>query len=473
MPKNNNLTLLLVIIACLCFHACNNTSDEPVGDSKEIGYWITKADQSMLLQKQMSPITFNSPANNNVFLDIDTTSFQTVDGFGYTLTGGSASLINKMKPGEKSNLLNELFGNTDNSIRVSYLRVSIGASDLNATVFSYDDMPPGQTDTALAHFNFSQDSIDLIPLLKEILSINPNIKIMGSPWSPPVWMKDNKSSVGGSLMPQYYSVYANYFVKYIQQMKSQGITIDAITPQNEPQHGGNNPSMVMSALQQADFIKNHLGPAFKAAGINTKIIIWDHNCDHPEYPVTVLNDPGAKQYIDGSAFHLYNGDISALSKVHDAHPDKNLYFTEQWTGAKSNFGDDLKWHIKNVIIGSMRNWSRIALEWNLANDPSFNPHTPGGCSECKGALTIDSSALSRNVSYYIVAHASKFIPPGSVRINSTIPGNLVNAAFKTPQGKKVLIVLNENNQATSFNIRENGKWALVSIPAASVATLLW
>jgi glucosylceramidase len=469
--------VLFIIIFC---GACNNKTENASNpeatavDGKEIESWFTKADQTVLLQKQSVKPIFNSPANNNLFIDIDTsTIMQAIDGFGYTLTGGSAYLINKMNAGQKSSLLNELFGNGDNSIRISYLRISIGASDLNASVFSYDDMPAGQTDTTLAHFNFSKDSIDLIPLLKEILSINPNIKIMGSPWSPPVWMKDNKNSVGGSLLPQYYSVYAKYFVRYIQQMKINGINIDAITPQNEPQHGGNNPSMVMSALQQADFIKNHLGPAFKAAGINTKIIIWDHNCDNPAFPITVLNDAEAKQYINGTAFHLYNGDIGALTTVHNTHPDKELYFTEQWTGAKSSFEEDLKWHLKNVIIGSTRNWSKIALEWNLANDPAFNPHTPGGCTECKGALTIDGNSVTRNVSYYIVAHASKFVPPGSVRINSNAPGNLSNVAFNTPGGKKVLIVLNEGTTAISFNIRDNGKWAFATVPAATAATFVW
>ncbi len=174
-------------------------------------------------------------------------------------------------------------------------------------------------------------------------------------------------------------------------MKAEGITLDAITIQNEPQHGGNNPSMVMSSDQQRDFVKNNLGPAFKAAGLTTKIIVWDHNCDNPNYPINILNDATAKSFVDGSAFHLYGGNISALSTVHSAHPDKNLYFTEQWTGATGTFNGDFRWHIKNVIIGSMRNWSKNALEWNLANDPSYGPHTLGGCTECKGALTISGS----------------------------------------------------------------------------------
>lgn len=449
----------------------NNTSNT-AGD--KISYWITKADRTVLLQKQASTPQFDVVSNSFPSIKVDSSqSLQSVDGFGYTLTGGSAYLINRLSNADKTSLLQELFGNGENSIGVSYLRVSIGASDLSAEVFSYDDMPVGQTDPTLANFSLSKDTVDVIPLLKEILAINPNIKIMGSPWSPPVWMKDNGSSVGGSLQTQYYSVYAQYFVKYIQAMKTKGITIDAITIQNEPEHGGNNPSMLMNFAQQADFIKNHLGPAFSSANITTKIIIWDHNCNNASYPISVLNDAAAKQYINGSAFHLYAGDISALTAVHNAHPDKALYFTEQWTGANGSFDGDLKWHTRNVVIGSMRNWSRIALEWNLASDANYNPHTPGGCTECKGALTINGS-VSRNVAYYIIAHASKFVPAGSIVISSTIPVNsLPNVAFKTPGGKKVLLVLNDDAGAARFNIEYKGKKAVIELPANTVATFVW
>jgi glucosylceramidase len=474
MLKKNTLAYFLFII-CLS-SACreNGKSNNAATAGNKIEAWFTKADQTVLLQQQSMSTVFDSPSNSSSFIDVDSAAvMQQVDGFGYTLTGGSAYLINRMGAAGKASLLNEFFGKDSNSIGISYLRISIGASDLNASVFSYDDMPRGQTDGDLTHFNLSQDTIDLIPLLKQILIINPNIKIMGSPWSAPVWMKDNGNSMGGSLKPGYYSVYAKYFVKYIQEMQARGITIDAITPQNEPQHGGNNPSMVMSAEQQADFIKNHLGPAFQAGGLKTKIVIWDHNCDNPGYPIAILNDTPAKKYIDGSAFHLYNGDVSALSTVHNAHPDKNLYFTEQWTGAKSRFDEDLKWHTKNVIIGSMRNWSKIALAWNVANDPDYNPHTPGGCTECKGAVTIAGSAITRNVAYYTIAHASKFVTPGSVRIGSNIAGSIHNAAFRTPEGKKVLIALNEGNDSASVNIRYNGKWALVTLPGGTVATFVW
>ena len=220
----------------------------------------------------------------------------------------------------------------------------------------------------------------------------------------------------------------------------------------------------MTADEQTNFIKNNLGPAFQSAGLTTKIITYDHNCDHTDYPITVLNDPAANAFVYGSAFHLYAGDISALTHVHNAFPDKAIYFTEQYTSSTGNFGGDLKWHLKNVIIGSMRNWSRVALEWNLANDPTFNPHTPGGCDQCKGALTL-GGAITRNVGYYIVAHASKFVPAGSVRIGSNIAGNLQNVAFKTPSGKKVLIVENDGASDAAFNIRFSNKWTATTLPA--------
>lgn len=457
---------------------CNKQPDNGGGGGTVPGgpvvnYWITKADQSVLLKKQATALSFGAAANSNQTIEVDSTiKFQTIDGFGFSLTGGSAYHINKLSASERASLLQELFGSADNSISISYLRISIGASDLDASVFSYNDLPAGQTDINLANFSLAHDTVDLIPVLKEILAINPNIKIMGSPWSPPVWMKDNGNSKGGSLLPQYYDAYARYFVKYIQAMKTKGITIDAITIQNEPLHPGNNPSMLMLAADQATFIKNNLGPVFQSAGITTKIIIYDHNCNKPEYPIAILNDPDAKKYIDGSAFHLYEGDIAALSSVHSLYPEKNLYFTEQWTGASGTFDGDLKWHTKNVVIGSMRNWSKVALEWNLASDGSYNPHTPGGCTECKGALTLDG-AINRNVGYYIIAHASKFVPAGSVRITSNLTTNLQNVAFQTPDGKKVLIVLNDGTTAVDFNIKQNGKIAAANLPAGTVATYVW
>jgi glucosylceramidase len=279
---------------------------------------------------------------------------------------------------------------------------------------------------------------------------------------------------GGSLKPEFYPAYAKYFVKYVKGMESEGIRIDAITIQNEPENPHNTPSMLMTWEEQADFVKNHLGPAFEEAGIDTKIVLFDHNCDNPDYPISIMNDPDAKKYVDGSAFHLYLGEIEAMSKVHQAHPDKNLYFTEQWTSGEGQFDGDLRWHVKHLIVGATRNWSRTVLEWNLASDPNFDPHTDdGGCTQCMGAVTIGDNTITRNVAYYIIAHASKFVPPGSVRVASTVVDGLYNVAFLTPDDKKVLIVVNDNDSSKKFAIRHKGRFVETALASGAVGTYVW
>nr|WP_258049101.1 glycoside hydrolase family 30 beta sandwich domain-containing protein [Hymenobacter sp. NBH84] len=444
--------------------------------SADVTQWITTPDQTLLFQRQPTALKFAAAASATpATIEVDDSQkFQTIDGFGYCLTGGSATLLHQMGQAERTALLKELFApDAAGSIGVSYLRVSIGASDLDPVVFSYDDVPEGQTDPQLAKFSLAPDRRDLIPVLKEILAINPSIKILGSPWSPPTWMKTNGNSKGGSLKPEFYDAYAQYFVKYVQGMKAEGIRIDAITVQNEPLHPGNNPSLLMLAEQQAEFIKKSLGPAFAASKIDTKIITYDHNADRPDYPLTILNDPEARKYVDGSAFHLYAGPIDALSKVHDAYPDKNVYFTEQWVGSKSKFEGNLGWHVKTLMIGATRNWAKTVLEWNLAADPEQNPHTPGGCTECLGAITINGNQVQRNVAYYTIAHGSKFVRPGSVRIASTAEGTLPNVAFRTPAGQTVLLVQNDQKTSQTFGIRYHDKTVTATLAAGAAGTYVW
>lgn len=457
------------------FFSCSSDPDNSTDPKKSETYefWLTDADKSMLFQKQSTNQSITVGTSTPTIEINSGQTFQPIDGFGYALTGGSAMLLHQMSSVARGTILKELFATDGSNIGISYLRVSIGASDLDDRVFSYNDLPSGQTDTAMANFSLDPDRTHLIPVLKEILAINPDIKILGSPWSAPTWMKTNNNSVGGSLKLQYYTAYAKYFVKYIQGMKNEGIRIDAITIQNEPLHGGNNPSMVMQAADQAIFIKNHLGPAFAVNAIDTKIIIYDHNADRTDYPITVLNDTAARKYVDGSAFHLYGGNINDLTSVHNAHPDKHLYFTEQWIGAPGNFPNDLKWHVGTLVIGGTRNWCRTVLEWNLASDPNQDPHTPGGCTECLGAITINGDAVVRNPAYYILAHAAKFVRPGSVRIGSTIPGTLTNVAFQRSDGKKVLIVLNDGQQVQAFKINDSGKEMISFLKAGSVGTYVW
>jgi len=433
--------------------------------------WVTTPDKSMLLKEQM--IT-SSPSVNNVQLTINSTvTYQEMDGFGYTLTGGSALHIAKMSAPARARLLQELFGTGTNDIGISYLRVSIGASDLDEKVFSYNDLPAGQTDEAMAKFDLGYDKKYLIPVLQEILKINPAIKILGSPWSPPVWMKTNGDTRGGSLKPEYYTAYAKYLVTYIEQMKKNGITIDALTVQNEPLHPGNNPSLLMPAEDQKAFVRDALGPAFSKNSIQTKIIIYDHNADRPDYPISILNDKEAAKYIDGSAFHLYGGKIEALTLVHDAHPAKNLYFTEEWVGAPGDFAKELDWHVTNLIIGAPRNWCKNVLEWNLAADENQDPHTDrGGCDRCLGAITITGDTVTREPAYYIIAHASKFVRPGSVRVASENADGVLNVAYKTPNGKIVAIIQNTSKEAKTIDVTAGNKKTTLTLKPGAVGTLV-
>jgi len=443
----------------------------------DVNMWLTNPDQSQLLAKQNVSLLFNTTTNSNITIHVDTTTtYQTVDGFGFALTDGSAQVINGLNAPINAALLKELFSTDSACIGISYLRLTLGASDLSAAPFTYDDVPAGSTDVNLSQFSLSPDMVDLIPTLKKILAINPNIKILACPWSAPAWMKTNGNLSGGSLLPQYYSAYANYFVKYIQGMAAQGINITAITPQNEPLNPSNNPAMVEQDTAESVFIANYLGPAFAANNITTKIICYDHNCDRPDYPTYVLNS-AANQYVDGSAFHFYAGNITALSQVHNAFPNKNIYFTEWATIAGDSFSSDLSNHVGSLIIGAMINWSRNVLEWNLASDPSFEPHTTGGCGTCMGAITVSGgTTYSRNVSYYIIAHASKFVRPGATRIASVGTDNsteLPSVAFKNPDGSKVLIVLNVSGSTQAFNISFNSKIVTSTLEAGAVATYKW
>lgn len=440
-------------------------------DAQALQY-ITKGDKSQLFQQQIVPATKIQTSDGVIEVD-DSKSFQTMEGFGFALTGGSAALIDALPAAKKKDLLNEIFGKGPNGLGVSYIRISMGASDLDAEVFSYCDLPKGETDEALNYFNLSQDTIHLIPIIKEALKINPALKIMASPWSPPVWMKSNGQSMGGHLLKEYYGTYALYFMKYIKAMQERGIRISSVTMQNEPEHGGNNPSLLMTAEEQKVFLRDHLGPQFKDNKIKTDIVLFDHNADHPNYPISILDDPKAKAYASGTAFHLYLGNESALSKVHDAHPDKKLYFTEQWTGAKGSFDGDLFWHTEHIVIGTINNWSSAVIEWNLAANAKFEPHTPGGCTECKGAFTIQGEEISRNVSYYIIGHVAKFVPAGAKRIASSSSNSAIKStSFLLPNGKKATIVLNAGS-LNNITLKNNQQTYSITLPAGSVSTIVW
>jgi glucosylceramidase len=448
----------------------------PALAQKEASLWLTNPDRSVLLAEQSPKLAFSKEAPTGQVIDVDSAkTYQTMDGFGYALTGGSAMLIHHMAADKRAALLHNLFTTEGDGIGVSYLRLTVGSSDMNDHVYSYDDLPEGQTDPDMVHFSLAPDEVDVIPVLKEILAINPKIKIFASPWSAPLWMKTNGKAQGGVLLPEDYPAYAKYWVKYIQGMHAEGITVDALTIQNEPLNEKNTPSMLMLDSEQDDFIAHDLGPAFQKAGVKTKILLYDHNLDHPAYVLSILKDPDANKYIDGSAWHLYGGKVDAMTQVHDAFPDKTIYFTEQSINDRTgSTGMNVARPVARVMIGVTRNWSKNVLLWNLAADPQAGPHTDnGGCGGCYGALTIDGDNVTRLVAYYVLGHVSKFVPSGSIRIDSNTLDTLPNVAFKTPDGKEVLIVANPSDTSQNFAVRYKGKAFTTSLGAGSVGTYVW
>ena len=490
-------------IALIAFLAvASGTVAGQANSPNQIEGWVTNPDRSLLFQKLPEAVVFGASSNaRGAAIVIDPAQqMQPLDGFGFALTGGSAELLMKMSAGARAQILKQIFARDGNNLGVSYLRVSIGSSDMNSFVFSYDDLLQGETDNELKRFDLGQDRKDVIPVLQEILLISPDIKIFGSPWSAPAWMKTNNNVRGGALKEECYPAYALYLAKYVQEMKKEGITIDAISIQNEPLNSKNTPSMQWMLHQQLVFLRDHLYPAFTKAGLKTKVLLFDHNTDRPDYPLALLSDPAISRFADGSAFHNYGGDMGAMSTVHMARPDKNVYFTEQMiTERPGSPTIEIAATVKRMLIDTTRNWSRNVILWNLAADPQNNPHTGnGGCSMCQGAITIDKDAVSFNLAYYTIAHASKFVRPGSVRIGSTNRGDqsialtddeerpglkrvaviedtqvFPNVAFRTPEGKIVLIVANDTASVRSFGIQYQGQFANIPLNPGAVGTYVW
>lgn len=455
----------------------------PPKAGEEIGkasVFLTTGDKNRLFSEEAKvSIVETTTTNQPSLITINTAmKLQQIDGFGAALTGSSAHLINKkMSAGQRDALLQDLF-NSDTGIGISYLRMTIGASDFSLSDYTYNDMPSGQEDLSLTNFTIDKDKEDVVPIFKKIVAISPDIKIMGSPWSPPAWMKTNESLKGGELRTEVYGVYANYFVKYIKAYQAEGIRIHSITPQNEPLHfTANYPCMSMPASAQLNFIKNNLGPAFEAENINTEIIVYDHNWDNTNYAISILNDADARRYASGSAFHAYGGSVSAMTAVHNIHPTEGIYFTEISGGAwATNFSDNMQWNMENIFIGSTTNWSKNVLLWNLALDQNYGP-TNNGCSNCRGVVTINAStgAVTKNEEYYSIAHFSKYVRPGANRISSTATGTsqLNHVAFINTDGSKVLVVANNSNNAQTFVVRESGNQFSYAIPAKGVVTIVW
>ena len=445
--------------------------------SHAVDIWMTTGDKSQLLRQQTDLLFEPGLGSGGSAINvIPTTTFQTIEGFGAAMTDSSAWLMqNELTVPQRDKLMRQLFSPTA-GIGINYLRVPIGASDFTASGFyTYNDNPAGGTDPLQQQFSISHDQAYIIPRLQQARSLNEDLKLMASPWSAPAWMKTNNSLTGGSLAPQWQAAFARYLTKFVQAYEASNLPIRTLTLQNEPLHTSNYPTMSMSATQQIDLIKNHVGPMFAAENISTKLLAYDHNWDNTAYPISVLNDPVARQYVAGTAFHAYGGSVSAQTTVHNAHPDKDIYFTEITGGDwATNFADNLVWNFQNIIIGNTRNWGKTALFWNLALDQNNNPHL-NGCSDCRGIVTIDNAtgAVTFNEEFYSLGQVTKVVQPGAVRVNSTTTSSVTTVAFLNPDGSRVLVALNPNAFAATARVLEGGQHFNYQIPAKSVATFLW
>ncbi|MGH7520763.1 MAG: glycoside hydrolase family 30 protein [Gemmatimonadales bacterium] len=439
--------------------------------------WVTTGDQRKLLSREPD-VAFSSKGTAGlptIAID-DTATYQEIVGFGAAITDASAWLINGLPAQRREALLRDLFG-PDSGIGLSFTRLTIGASDFSPAHYSFDDMPQGQRDPALAHFSIDADRTDRLPIVQRALAINPQLKIMASPWSAPGWMKSTGRLIRGTLRPDAFGAFAEYFRRYIEAYRTEGVPIYALTVQNEPHfEPADYPGMRLEPPARARFIGEHLGPLLARERINTVILDWDHNWDEPDSPLRVLADSVARRYIAGVAWHCYGGEVSAQGKVHDAHPEVDTYFTECSGGEWApNFADNLVWNVRTLIIGATRNWARGVLLWNLALDENHGPHK-GGCGTCRGVVTIDSKsgAVTRNVEYYALAHASRFVRPGARRIGSTtgVTG-LESVAFRNPDGSRVLIVVNTAAAEQRLAVQWAGKALVYELAPGTVATLRW
>lgn len=440
------------------------------------GIWVTTADETEKLASHPLPRRAG-PATGSEAVTIDTSKhFQKMHGFGAAMTDASALLLSKLREDKRKAIMAELFGRANGGLGLSFTRLTVGASDFSTHDYSYDDTPDNAPDPELRHFSIAPAKTYVLPRTREALAINPDLLVMISPWSAPAWMKTTRSLIKGELVPRYYQAFANYLAQTVEAFGDEGVPVKMITIQNEPDFEPDDyPGMRVNSPDRAVIIGKYVGPTFRAHGLKTQILDYDHNWDDPEMPLTVLSDPQARQYVSGVAWHCYEGDVPAQTPVHDAYPGKDAWLTECSGGEWSpKFAEVLGWMTDKLIIGASNNWSRGTLLWNLALDPKHGPHT-GGCTDCRGVVTIDpaTGAITRNVEYYVLGHASRFVVPGAYRVASGTRGDQVEAAaFVNPDGSRVAILHRKSGEGP-LTIAIDGEHYSVALPAGAVATLRW
>lgn len=477
--KTKTLGTLLLAAAPL-LAACSGggqVGKEVAMSSVPVQAWVTTGDQRKLLSQEVSAaLDGGTPAP--VVINVDPAQqYQEIQGFGASITDASAWLIqHRLDPAQRDALLKDLFGR-DSGIGMSFTRLTIGASDFSQTHYSFDDMAPGQTDPGLARFSIDPQRGTVLPTVKQALAINPQLKVMASPWSAPGWMKSTDSLVKGTLKPEAYDAFSRYLNRYVQAMKGEGVPIFALTLQNEPHFEPENyPGMRVEPAARAAFIGGYLGPRLAAENPGTMLFDWDHNWDQPESPSAVLADPKAAQYVSGVAWHCYAGNVGAQSTVHDRYPAKDTWFTECSGGRWAiDWSANLQYFTRTLLIDTTRNWARGVLFWNLALDEKDGPHL-GGCNDCRGVVTIDSrsGAVTRNVEYYALAHASRFVRPGARRIASSGgTDDLAHVAFQNPDRSLVVLMANSAGEPRTFSVRVGMRNFRYTLPGRSVATFSW
>lgn len=362
-------------------------------------------------------------------------------------------------------------------IGLSFLRQPIGATDLSRDHSSFDDMPRGQRDPELKHFTVAHDDSYIFPAIRQALKLNPSITVMASPWSPPAWMKTGYTMNGGQLREDAMPAYAAYLTRSVKAFAARGIPVKYLTIQNEPLNETHNyPGTLLPAVQARQFIGRFLGPDLRRADLKTMILAYDHNWDHPEYPLTILSDPTAAKYVAGSALHCYGGDVSAQNTIHDKFPDKGIWMTECSGGTWDKEPPLVK--TERLLIESTRDWAKAVVLWGLVLDSDHGPHA-GGCGTCRALVTIDLKQSPASVTYtgdyYGLGHAARFVHPGATRIDSSSFGKtgLQTVAFQNRDHSIVLLVLNNETSRTEFRISWHGRELSTSLPSGAVATYVW
>ena len=444
----------------------------------QVEVWLTLGNESKKMSHEAPLILSAAQPGEGARIEINTDlRYQQFEGAGASLTESSAFLIMSVLDSQaRDELMRNLFSRQGGGIGLSYLRQPMGASDFALDDYTYDDQPAGQTDADLSDFSINRDAKYVLPALRAALALNPQLRIMGSPWSPPAWMKKNNQLHGSELLPEFYQAFADYHVKFVQAYAAEGVPIDAVTVQNEPNYAtGGYPSMLMPAKAQQAFVRDYLGPAFEKAGLSTRILVFDHNWDMVDYPLEVVADPAAAAYIDGVAFHCYGGDVTAQGRFHEQYPQMDIWFTECSGGEWApGFASNLSWNVRNLIIQNYRNWGKSTLLWNLALDENAGPQN-GGCGNCRGVVTIDQATgqVTYNEEFYVLGHVTKFVDPGAYRVDSgpsdyRLPSQV---AFLNPDGSLVLIV--QADAAVRFEVSWNGQSFSYQLPSAGVATFKW